>query len=102
MNVSIPFDSPKAVTDWAINWIRMQGLSVTQAPLSHAETPKELCARLDFCIGSLSRSMSRADCPPVETRRGPTGRLTYIKSNPEFDAWLKGRRNLGLRKPSPR
>ena len=55
------------------------------------ETPTEFAARMDMPLGSLSRIMRRQDYPAVDLLRGgkkKSGKITSIRSNPEFELWL--------------
>lgn len=91
------FGTVEEAVNWSIDLLRKNGFVVKKPDLRERETPKDICARLDFCIGSLARSLARGDHPPAEITRGPSGRILFIRSTAELDAWLRARRAPGQR-----
>ena len=81
-----PADAP----DDLISALTKAGYAVTRNE-SPWETPGEFCNRVGLNHGSFARSL-RAPCrPQVELSRGPAGRVLLLRSNQEFETWLRKR-----------
>jgi len=70
-----------------IQWLRERGYNCDKA--EDWETPRELCERLHIGCSFVSQALRRPNCPkPLDISRGPTGRITYLRSTPALDAFL--------------
>jgi hypothetical protein len=83
--------SPEEINAWCAAWLTQQGYRVIPPDLE--ETPLELCQRLRISRDVLRRRLKGRWCPPIGTRRSPSGRLVAITSDPVADIFLQtGRR----------
>lgn len=71
----------------AAEFLQHQGYVVTQ--WKDWETPTEFYKRIGICHMTFDRRLNAAHRPPVEVKRGPTGRIIQICSNELFDKFAK-------------
>src|SRR5438067_94798 len=50
--------------------------------------PRDLCERIGLDRHTLTRHLKDKDCPRVEQRRGPKGRLRFLKPTEELITFL--------------
>lgn len=87
-----PFENEDQLVNTCLDQLRRRGYRVTLPGWNGPESPgirlKELAQRLGVTVSTVSLALNHRDCPPVNTRRGPTGRLLEIRPNAPFSAWL--------------
>ena len=79
------------VTGFAIAHLRARGFSVTDPGLLRWERPGQFRARLKLSqktfAGCVVTWGLHGRCPIQVDRRGPSGRIKRLRSNPEFDEY---------------
>ncbi len=78
----------------AIDLLRGNGYSVLLGGDFHWETPGEFRSRLHVSTAHFDRRVKDPLCPHFLAGRGPSGRILKLRSNPDFEAWMKPRRAL--------
>ncbi len=82
----------------AIDLLRENGYSVLRAGDFHWETPGEFRSRLGVSTAHFDRRVKAPSCPHFLAERGPSGRILKLRSNPDFETWMRPYRPLALRK----
>ena len=78
----------------AIDLLRVNGYSVLLAGGFHWETPGEFRFRHQVSTAHFDRRVKAPPCPHFLALRGPSGRILKLRSNPDFEEWMKPRRPL--------
>lgn len=53
------------------------------------EKPQDFRARLKISHSHFYRRLDHTECPAFEATRGPTGRITKLRSNFQLDRWMQ-------------
>lgn len=56
------------------------------------ETKEAFCRRVGISARTFSRRMTRRHVPTVKVERGPGGRIVQLRSNPEFESYMRRKR----------
>jgi hypothetical protein len=88
----IPFGTEDQATNWAIDWLRSRGFSITRpADAIHAGekmSPGELRRRVGLKSAAFHKRLYHSRCPIYRAEYGPSMRLLWILATPELLAWL--------------
>jgi hypothetical protein len=89
----------------AIDLLRSLGYQVTFPEGKAAfewETPAHFCERVGIAVGSLQRTLARAEFSGIryESRQSLRLRTLVIRSNPDLDAYIQRNRRIGGKSPS--
>lgn len=74
----------------AVDYLLANGYTV--GLLSEWETKETFCRRVGISEKTFSRRMKSRHVPPVKMERGSKGKIIQLRSNTEFDSYMKKRR----------
>jgi hypothetical protein len=87
--LDITAESEDQLTEFCIRHLRDRGYGVRD-PKDEHETPAQFMKRLGVMSHeTINRALVQPDCPPVKVHRGRSGRLIWIRSNDDFDAFVR-------------